>query len=259
MRPGRIALLLSGGVFAGYAALCALVYARQDQLIYFPRATRVAADATDLALRRDDGSVLRGWRLHPGAPRVLLYFGGNAEDLRGFGAQAAAALPDHEIHLLAYRGYGASDGAPGEAALTGDALALYDRVRAQRPDVAIDVIGRSLGSGVASQLAARRTVRRLVLVTPFDSLLATARAHYRWLPVDWLLHDRYRSDLALAHYRGPLLVLRAGRDVVVPPANTDALLAALPRPPTVATFADAGHDDLSARPGYLAAIQRFLD
>jgi uncharacterized protein len=255
----RMALLLLGVACAGYAALCALVYLQQDRLIYFPQATRLAAADTDLALRRDDGTVVRGWRLHAGAPKVLLYFGGNGEDLRGFRDRAAQAFPAHEIYLLAYRGYGASDGSPGEAALTGDAVALYDWIRTQRPDAAIDVIGRSLGSGVAAQLAARRPLHRLVLVTPFDSLLATARAHYRWLPVRWLLRDRYRSDQALAHAQAPLLVLRAGHDAVVPAANTDALIAALPRPAQVVAFDAADHDSISADPRYLATITRFLD
>lgn len=259
MRLARVALVLVTVLVAGYGAVCALVYAWQDRLIYFPQATRIDPAATDWALQREDGIVLRGWRLHPGASKVLLYFGGNGEDLRDFRDHEASALSGHEVYLLAYRSYGASDGTPSEGALTGDAVALYDQIRRQRPGVAVDVVGRSLGSGVAAQLASRREVRRLVLVTPFDSLLATARAHYHWLPVGWLLRDHYRSDLALARYSQPLLVLSAGHDRVVPPANTDALLAALPHPPQRVVFADAGHDDIAARPGYLEVIERFLD
>nr|CCP38685.1 Abhydrolase domain-containing protein 13 [Xanthomonas translucens pv. translucens DSM 18974] len=162
------------------------------------------------------------------------------------------------MYLLAYRGYGASDGTPNEAALIGDALALYDHVRAAQPQAEIAVLGRSLGSGVASQLAARRPLARLVLVTPFDSLVAAAQAHYPWAPVRWLLRDRYDSASALRTYRGPLLVLRAGRDQVVPAASTQRLLDALPQAPTLVALPHAGHNDISADPRYAQALRAFL-
>lgn len=245
-------------VAAAYLAICALLYVGQRELIYFPAATRVPAAQTDFTLERSPGLRLRGWQVNPGRDKVLLYFGGNAEDLRGFRAQAAAWLPDRTTYLLAYRGYGASDGAPDEAALVADAMALYDQVRADHPRAEIAVFGRSLGSGVASQLAARRPVAQLVLATPFDSLATAAQAHYRWAPVRWLLRDRYDSASALRAYRGPLLILRAGRDRVVPPSSTQRLLEALPQPPTLVTLAQAGHDDISADPRYAQALQAFL-
>lgn len=241
-----------------YLAVCALLYLGQRDLLYFPQGTRVAAAQTDFALRRGAGMELRGWQVNPGQDKVLLYFGGNAEDLRSARAQLQAALPDHSLYLLAYRGYGASDGTPSEAALVGDAVALYDHVRAAQPRAQIAVLGRSLGSGVASQLAARRAVARLALVTPFDSLVSAAQAHYPWVPVRWLLRDRYESARALRAYRGPLLILRAGRDQVVPPASTDALLKALPQRPTVVAFAQADHNDISDDPAYVQALQAFF-
>ncbi|MBB5885566.1 alpha/beta hydrolase [Xanthomonas sp. LMG 8992] len=241
-----------------YLSVCALLYLGQRDLLYFPQGTRVTSAQTDFALRRGADVELRGWQVNPGHDKVLLYFGGNAEDLRSARAQLQAALPDHSLYLLAYRGYGASDGSPSEAALVGDAVALYDHVRAAQPHAQIAVLGRSLGSGVASQLAARRAVARLALVTPFDSLVSAAQAHYPWVQVRWLLRDRYESARALRAYRGPLLILRAGRDQVVPPASTDALLKALLQRPTVAAFAQADHNDISDDPGYVRALQAFL-
>ncbi|AKK67692.1 alpha/beta hydrolase [Xanthomonas translucens] len=241
-----------------YLVVCALLYLGQRDLLYFPQATRVAAAQTDFTLPRSRALRLRGWQLNPGRDKVLLYFGGNAEDLRQARAQLAPLLPGYSVYLLAYRGYGASDGTPNEAALIGDALALYDHVRAAQPQAEIAVLGRSLGSGVASQLAARRPLARLVLVTPFDSLAAAAQAHYPWAPVRWLLRDRYDSASALRTYRGPLLVLRAGRDQVVPAASTQRLLDALPQAPTLVALPHAGHNDISADPRYAQALQAFL-
>jgi pimeloyl-ACP methyl ester carboxylesterase len=243
---------------AAYLVVCALLYFGQRDLLYFPQTTRVAPAQTDFALQRGPALALRGWRVNPGRDKVLLYFGGNAEDLRHARAQLAPLLPDYTVYLLAYRGYGASDGAPSEAALVGDALALYDHVRMTQPQAEIAVLGRSLGSGVASQLAARRPLARLILVTPFDSLASAAQAHYPWAPVRWLLRDRYDSASALRAYRGPLLVLRAGRDQVIPASSTQRLLDALPQAPTLAELPRAGHDDISADPRYAQALRAFL-
>lgn len=253
----RPLLALLALLLLGYAGLCALLYFKQRDLIYYPAATAVAATATDFKLVRE-GLTLRGWRLNPGKARALIYFGGNAERLEASREEFARLFPERTVYLLPYRGYGASEGEPGEPALLGDALALYDEVQARHPTAAVAVIGRSLGSGVASYVAARRPVEKLVLVTPFDSLAEVAQAHYPIFPVRLLMRDRYRSTEYLPRYHGPLLVLRAGRDEVVPPANTDRLLATLTRKPQVVDFPQAGHNGISQEPGYPAALRDFL-
>lgn len=241
-----------------YAAICAWMYHAQRDLLYVPQATRVDAATTDFTLAHG-GIVLRGWIANPGKPRALLYFGGNAESVQRNREDFARWFPGHAAYLLAYRGYGASDGVPTQALLVGDAVALYDHVHALHPRMPIDVIGRSLGSGVASQLAARRPVARLALVTPFDGMAEVAHAHYPWLPVRWLLQDDYRSAQALAGFDGAVLVVRAGRDAVIPRARTQALIDALPRPPQVLELADAGHDDVRAWPAYAATMSAFME
>ena len=241
----------------GYAGLCALLNFKQRDLIYYPAATTVPAAATDFELVH--GRVtLRGWRLNPGKSRALIYFGGNAERLEVSREEFRRLFPERTIYLLSYRGYGASEGQPDEPALLGDALALYDDVQARHPRADIAVIGRSLGSGVASYVASQRPVEKLVLVTPFDSLAEVAQAHYPMFPVRLLMRDRYPSTEYLPRYAGPLLVLRGGRDEVIPPANTDRLLATLTRKPQIVDFPRAGHNDISQDPGYAEALRDFL-
>lgn len=254
---GKSLLAGAGLLILIYVALLILLQVRQRDLIYFPAATQVEPETTDFSLERQ-GVTLRGWRLNPGQQRVLIYFGGNAERVEQAATELAGHFPDHTLYLLAYRGYGASDGKPTEANLFGDAVALYDHIRAQQPQAQINVIGRSLGSGVAAHLASQRALQRLVLVTPFDSLANVAQAHYPMFPVHWLLHDRYESARYLSNYGGEVLVIRAGGDQVVPPANTDRLLAALPRHTRVVDFPQADHNDISADPGYARALTEFL-
>lgn len=254
----RLPWVLGTAVIAmGYVALCAWMYAKQRDFTYFPQFTRVDAHEADFELRRD-GTTLRGWRVNPGQSNAILYFGGNAERIEMSREEFATWFPDSSVYLLAYRGYGASDGSPSEADLFADALALFDHVRACHPG-SIAVVGRSLGSGVASYLASQRPVERLVLITPFDSLADVASAHYPWLPVRRLFRERYESTRHLAGYRGPILVIRAGRDEVIPAANTHHLIAALATPPRIVDLPDADHNSIGDDPAYGKALTAFVN
>ncbi|MGO4780104.1 alpha/beta hydrolase, partial [Lysobacter sp. 2RAB21] len=122
---------------------------------YFPQGTRLGVDMTDYTIARGD-IVLRGWRLNAGREKALIYFGGNAERIENMRETLAQWFPDRTIYLLSYRGFGASDGAPEEAALVADGLAIFDQVAREHPGQPIAVIGRSLGSGVASFVAGKR-------------------------------------------------------------------------------------------------------
>jgi pimeloyl-ACP methyl ester carboxylesterase len=237
--------------------VAALLAPLTRRLVYPSRATRPAAVDTTLHLAVGD-TLLRGWEVNPGRPRGLVYFGGNAESLDRARAGIERGFPEHTGYLLAYRGYGASDGRPSQPALVGDALALHDLVAGRHPGEAVDVIGRSLGSGVAMQLAARRPVGRLVLVTPFDSAAAVGQDHLPRLPMHRLLHDRWDSAAVAADVAARILVLRAGRDRVVRPARTDRLLSALPGRPEVVDLPEADHADLVEDPAYWRAIEEFL-
>ncbi len=241
---------------AGYIGLCAWVYASQRSLIYFPQFTRVEARDTDIEIRRN-GVILRGWLVNPGRSNAILYFGGNAERIERGREAFAAWFPDSSVYLVAYRGYGASDGSPRQSDLFADALAVFDHVHA-RHEGSIAVVGRSLGGGVAGYLASQRPVARVALITPFDSLASVASAHYPWLPMHWLIRDRYESTRHLAGYRGPILVIRAGRDTVIPAASTARLVQALPGSPTLAVLPASDHNTLDSDPAYRKALVEFL-
>lgn len=253
----RLLIWLVLALALGFAAVVGLLYLKQRGMIYFPQATRHPPSLATLELVRD-GVTLRGFRVNPAQPAAIIYFGGNAEPLEHARDQLQAWFPRHTGYLLAYRGYGASDGEPGEKDLQADALALYDHIRARHPRAPVTVVGRSLGSGVAAYLAAARPVERLVLVTPFDSMAGVAGHHFPWLPVQWLLTERYESADHLRGYSGPVLVLRAGRDEVVPAASTDRLLQRLPQAEVVA-IAQADHNDIAAHPEYAQALVGFID
>lgn len=259
MNLGKLLIGIVALVLICYLSVCALMYFQQRRLLYLPQYTRIASQYTDFTLKR--GSLtLRGWLLHPGLTDAVIYFGGNAEQIGSNAEDFDRWMPNKSVYLLAYRGYGASDGTPNETDLVADAVALYDDVQRRHPHGKIAVIGRSLGSGVASALAAQRDIDRLLLVTPFDSLLNTAREHFPWLPVNLLLQDRWNSVDRLRSFKKPILILRASRDQVVPPARTHQLVASLHNNPyvEVVEFSDASHDTIQSSPGYAKAFSNFL-
>jgi uncharacterized protein len=240
-----------------YAGICWFLHAKQRDLIYYGGYTRIDAAATDFALKRPD-ATLRGWVVNPGKPDPILYFGGNGERIEQNREAFAILFPDRSVYLLAYRGYGASDGAPSEAVLVPDALALFDHVQEQHRGHKIAVIGRSLGSGIASQVAAQRPVERLALITPFDSMVGAAQSHYPIFPVDWLLNERYESANALREFRKPLLIVHGGRDDIVPEVSTRRLIDALKQPPEIVRVENADHNDISNYPEVGTTLSAFL-
>ena len=240
---------------AVYATACVLVYLNQERLLYYPTPEILRADARALRLRCGD-ATLKIWELHGEAKPALIYFGGNGEEVGANLPDFDAAFRDRAVYIVNYRGYGGSTGRPSEAALVSDAQIIYDHVAARHSGVA--VIGRSLGSGVATALAASRPVERLVLVTPFDSIANVAADHSFWLPVRWLVRDRYDSARRIGGVRAPVLVVVAEHDEVIYRARSDALIAAIASEARVLVLPGATHNDVSAFPAYVRALKEFV-
>jgi len=251
----RSLLPFVGAVAVAYGALCAWVFFTQRTQIYFPTPA-VEHPGAQVLWIESQGERLKVWVVARPGSRALLYFGGNAEDVAGNIDLFAEAIPEHSLYLVNYRGYGGSSGRPSETALVADALAVFDQVQARHAEVA--VMGRSLGSGVAVQLAAERPVERLVLVTAFDSLVNVAREYFRWLPVGLLMRDRYDSARRAAEVKVPVLVVIAGEDEIIPRQRSQTLVEAFaPGQVQVVVVPAVGHNTLDLSPEYLGAVGRF--
>ena len=239
-----------------YAALCAFLFLIQRSQIYFPVPESSPAGAKSLRFG-GVGADLKIWVVERPGLKALLYFGGNAEDV-AFNLDAfSSAFPGHSLYLVNYRGYGGSGGSPSENGLVSDAFALYDHLRPRHPE--ISVIGRSLGSGIAVQLASAREVRRLALITPFDSLVNVARAHYWYFPVGLLLRDRYDSAGRVSDVGAETLIVIAGSDEIIPRSSTEALVTEFPPAQLqVLVLEGARHNEIDLDPRYLARLQAFL-
>jgi uncharacterized protein len=187
-------------------------------------------------------------------PNAVLYFGGNAEDVSRSLPTLSTAFPDYAVYLLHYRGYGGSAGKPSEKALFADALALFDKVYTDHQNII--VVGRSLGSGVAVHLASLRPVARLVLVTPYNSLQELAAEQYPYVPVRWLLLDKFESWRYARRVTVPTLVVAAEHDKVVPRKSTEALYKRFRA--AAASFkvvVGTNHDTISESPEYISLLK----
>lgn len=249
----RTILILAAIAALVYVALCVALFLAQRSFIYYPQPRSVGGGST-LTLNVDGERVLVSTRQGTGADAVI-YFGGNAEDVSHTLSSLAEAFPERSVFAMNYRGYGGSSGQPSEAALIADALALFDRVHVDHPKVI--AIGRSLGSGVAIHLASERPVERLVLVTPYDSILNIAAAQFPYFPIRWLMLDKFESWRYAPKVTAPTQLIAAQNDEVIPAGSTAALYKCFP--PSLATLTvipRVGHNTISESPEYLSLLRK---
>jgi len=237
----------------------------QERLIFFPQpvasTTHLPSRAKAFTVTASDGVKLHGWIVGGSAQPAptVLYFGGNAEEVSW--ALADARWPrEWTIVAVNYRGYGTSEGKPGERELDADALALFDAVAA---DASTDrsrivVFGRSLGTAVATHVAAQRPVTGVVLVSPYDSVVALGRHHYPWLPVALLLRHPFAAERDARTCRMPLLAIVAPRDAIIPLARSRALFDAWAGPKRWREIPGADHNTLGVDADFWSAIAQFL-
>jgi uncharacterized protein len=257
---------------ATLVALLVLIWVGQRRLMYFPTrlvpspATVGLSDVEQVTFAGADDVMLHGWFLPSGrspASLTVLVFNGNAGN-RAYRADLGAALRSRGLSVLLfdYRGFGENAGAPTESGLAADARAARAYLLGRR-DVASDRLvyfGESLGSAVATRLAAEYAPAALILRSPFTSFVDVGRIHYPLLPVRWLLRDRFSSIDQIPRVRCPILVIAGDRDSIVPLEQSRRLYAAAPSAKTLVIVEGADHNDaeLTAGEQMIAAIVRFL-
>lgn len=256
LRMLRIVGLVLVVVAILYVLVCAMLWVFQRSLIYFPQPRAVGSASTVLELVRPDAKIMVSTRPHIG-PDALIYVGGNAEDVSLNLLPFSQAFPDQALYLMHYRSFGGSTGSPSETAITGDAEALFDRVYKEHSH--ITVVGRSLGTGVAIHLASERPAAKLVLITPYNSVLQIAIARMPLFPVKWILRDTFESWRYAPLINMPTLLIAAQNDKLIPRTSTDELLAHFrPGIATLKVIPDSGHNNLSDSPLFLKMLGQGL-
>ncbi len=254
-------------MFIFYVVAGLTVYAFQRRLMYAPDRTRVdprqigASGMKEVILEAKDGTKLIAWykRAKPGKP-TLLYFHGKKGNLAIRRDRIKQITRDgYGLFMLSYRSYGGSEGRPTEHRNVSDGVLAYDYLRMLGlRENEIVAYGESLGTGVATQVAARRQTAAVVLEAPFTSIVAVGKMMYPLLPVHLFVDDKYRSIKYIRQINAPLMIVHGTRDRLIPIELGERLFEAAVTPKEMIRMADIGHTGLF-RAGIWPHISAFLE
>lgn len=256
------------GVLTYLGALLMMLFL-ENRLIYpAPRYPEGDWDAAhlpheDVYFTSEDGTRLHGWLVeHPHPRAVILYCHGNGEHVAHNDDFLRMMRDELRVSIFAfdYRGYGRSEGEPFEPGILADGEAaqawLAQRFGIQPKDVVL--MGRSIGGGVAVHLAAKNGARGLILQSTFTTLPDVAAGQFPWLPVRWLMKNRYDSLTKIAGYEGPLLQSHGDRDSLIP-IELGWKLHGAARGPKEFFCVSGGDHNCSEPQEYYQKLDAFLD
>ncbi|MEH6652178.1 MAG: alpha/beta hydrolase [Motiliproteus sp.] len=247
---------LAAVALSAYLLMGLVLFVFQRDFLYFPTAKQ--PHRLLIEPFSNQGERIEVVVLNPGNDDAILYFGGNAESVILGAPRLAKALTEHTLYLVNYRGYGGSSGSPTEQALYSDAQSIYDAIKNRHAEVS--VVGRSLGSGIATLLASTRAVSKLVLITPFDSIQRIAQDRFPLYPMALLLKDRYNSVDRIQTIESKTLIILAEHDEVIPLKYSARLIDAFQEQQiSVKIIAGTGHNSLSNGDEYYALLQHFIE
>jgi fermentation-respiration switch protein FrsA (DUF1100 family) len=241
------------GLGAGYLGVLLLLLALENRFVYFPATVAENWEAPpsdrieDVQLTSSDGVKIHAWWfLREGAKGAILYCHGNAGNLshRGQSMLALQKEMGESVLIFDYPGYGRSQGQPSEAGCYAAADAAYDWLLSvpKVPGEGIILYGGSLGGGVAVDLAARRPHRALLLAKTFTSMPDVGKHLHPWLPVHWLMHNRFDNLAKIGKCAGPVVIASGTADELIPFSQGERLFAAANEPKLFVPLEGSDHN-----------------
>lgn len=202
------------------------MYFQQPAITFYPYRDIFATpsdwqlDYDEVSLTTEDNVKLHGWYLpHPASKRALLFFHGNGGNIshRGESLQIFHRL-GYNIFIFDYRGYGQSEGTPGESGLYKDATAAWNYLTAQRGFASKDIVvfGRSIGGVVASKLAAEVQPSALILESTFSSARDMAQSLFPVLSHILVMRYDFKTSMHIKQVHCPVLVIHSLDDDIIP-------------------------------------------
>lgn len=226
----------------------------QNRMLYYPD-PHVPSEAELTALRLQFWPAKGDYRGFIGAAEtgnikgtvVVFHGNGGTADHRDYYVTALGSM-GYRVILAEYPGYGARKGELGEKSFVDDARATV-RLAAEKYPGPLFLLGESLGCGVVAAAAGDQSLKinALILITPWDTLLAVAKSLYPLLPVGLFLKDRYDSVENLKSFRGKIAVVGAQRDEILPIKHAEALYRSLTGYKKMWVIKEAGHNDWPMR------------
>ncbi len=251
-----------------YALLLVVVYGGQRYIVFQPEKLPAHhrfvfdGDFEEHFYRAPDSTAINYLYFRAPQPSrgVVLYFHGNARHLQRWGWAAGTFTErGYDVLMPDYRGYGKSEGTPSEQLTYQDAFGLYQLLRGSWQPDQIILYGRSLGTGVATQLAARVAAKRLILETPFNSIPSLFRDQLRpvWLPFSFKY--RFANDENIKKVIAPITIFHGTDDLVVPYRNAERLKPHLKKNDQFITIEKGRHRGLSEFPIFQKTVDVLLE
>ena len=260
-------LLLGLAFVAGlYAMLVGLLYVLQRPMIFRADLSPTPPDLgsvpgfDEVSYRTEDDLVLRAlYRPAASGKPTLVYFHGNADGLAGsLRVTERLGAEGYGLFLVEYRGYCGNPGSPTERGLYADGHGAMRWLAARGvPSTDTILVGNSLGSGPATEMAATLPVAGLVLISGYTSLPDIAAAAYPYIPVRALMRDRFDNIAKIGRVAAPILILHGTADWTVPYGHAMALATAASDRAKLVPFDGIGHELVSS-PALSSVITRWI-
>ena len=247
------------------------LYFFQEKMIFYPQPITASNAAEikraypgieEITIKAEDNIELKGWFVKPAGTDktpLIIYFGGNAEEASNL-IHKSQEFTGCSLAIMNYRGYGLSEGTPSEKNLFKDAIIIYDYF-SKREGIDSDniiLMGRSLGTGVAIYLATQRQAKKIILVSPYDSIVNIGQRRFPYLPVRLILKHRFDSISRAPEIKVPMLAFIASNDVTVPPSHSLKLVQAWGGKYTVKRIPGASHNSIDSNELYWQSIKEFI-
>ena len=224
-------------LFGSYLIFGFMIYFIQEQFIFLPSRLpenyqyQFDIPFEEFYLHAEDGARLNALHFKaPDAKGVILYFHGNAGNLARWGEITMELTKNYnyDVVVMDYRKYGKSRGSLSEEALHSDGQLFYDYVRKHYDERDIVLYGRSLGTGIASQLAAMNNPQKVILETPYYSMLDIGQRRFPYLPVKWLLKYEFKSFEYVQDISCPIAIFHGTKDEIIPMESGKKLYESIP-------------------------------
>ncbi len=212
-------------VLVGYLLFTLIVYFFQRNLLYYPAVNNYFGEKLNVPVEKvkiktEDNIELLSWYHSKNSEdyKTILFLHGNAGTLENR-IYKINHFKDVNVNffIIAWRGFSGNKGKPSEKGLYEDAKSAIKWLKNKGiKEENIIIYGESLGTGVAVEIAQNKNFAGVILETPFTSMVNVGKTHYPFLPVSFLLKDKYESDKKIKRLKSPILIMHGEVDKIVP-------------------------------------------
>ncbi len=249
------------GAIAIYCGALVYLYVTQDSQVFNPSGIEKKepidlSDVEHIKFEVEKGITLDGvYRKSQkkDAP-LIVYYGGNSDDATRI-VLHTKSLKDFDLISFNYRGFVNSEGKPSEKAFFGDALKILDKYGRNKEVI---LIGRSLGTGVATYVASKRDIKGLILITPYDSIASIGQKMYPYFPIKLLSNNKFESVKYMLDVKAPVGLIEVQNDTTIPKYHFDKLKEVVPNLALHVELINTTHGDVLTHPDFEKTIKKMI-